>query len=171
MKKALEIGEKDYDRLMAHLVPGDSNEEQAAFLFATCQKTATEIRIRVIGAQNLGRDDFVAQHGYYIEMQDGTRASLIKRAHDLGASLIEVHSHLGPWPAEFSASDRHGLRETVPHMFWRLNKRPYIALVVTESDFDALVWIDDPRIPERLDQLRVGQRILSPTNRSLRGWK
>ena len=55
----------------------------------------------------------------------------------MGASLVEMHSHIGPWPAGFSYADRLGLQETVPHMWWRLKKRPYLALVVTNCSFDA----------------------------------
>lgn len=103
-------------------------------------------------------------------MADRTRAALIKRAHDLDASLVELHSHPGPWPAAFSYADRMGLRETVPHMWWRLKKRPYLAFVVASSSFDALVWLDGPKMPRRLDGLVVGERFLRPTNFSLRGW-
>jgi len=170
MNTVLQIAEDDYENLMAHLLPDNSNREQAAFLFAATERTSSEIGFRVIETRLLAAGDFVTQQGYYIEMQDDTRAELIKRAHDLDASLIEIHSHLGPWPAEFSISDRHGLRDTVPHMFWRLRKRPYIALVVTERDYDALVWINDPRVPRRLDALTTGGNSYVPTNRSIGGW-
>lgn len=171
MKTILEFPDDgDYDSLMAHLLPPNSGREQAAFLFAISVRGHFETRFRVIETRNLSHDDFAVQQGYYIELEDDVRAGLIKRAHDLGATLIEAHSHLGPYPAKFSVSDRQGLSETVPHMFWRLSKRPYLALVVTERDFDALVWIDDPAIPRRLDALMTGNRSLSPTNLSLGDW-
>ena len=124
----------------------------------------------VVETRKLGREDFAVQEGHYIELADAARAALIKRAHDLGASLIEIHSHLGPWPAGFSPSDRSGLRETVSHMWWRLKSRPYLALVVTETGFDALVWLDNPTQPRTLDALLVGTMTLRPTNLSLEGW-
>lgn len=109
--------------------------------------------------------------GDYLELKHTARAAVIKRAHDLDVSLVEVHSHLGASPAGFSLSDRSGLRETVPHMWWRLKKRPYVAIVVAASGFDALAWIDNPSIPRALDALVAGNRILKPTNHSLGGWK
>ena len=112
-----------------------------------------------------------SKRGDYIELSDSTRAEVIKRAHDLAASLIEIHSHLGPWPAAFSIADRAGLRETVPHMWWRLHKKPYIALVATNTEFDALVWLDNPTVPRPLDGLNVGERTFVPTNNSLGGWR
>ena len=37
-------------------------------------------------------------------------------------------------PAEFSASDRKGLESFVPHVWWRLRHRPYLALVFRGDD-------------------------------------
>ena len=106
----------------------------------------------------------------YLELADKTRAALIKRAHDLDTSLAELHSHPGPWPAGFSYADRLGLQETVPHMWWRLKKRPYLAIVVAKSGFDALLWLDNPKVPRPLDGIVEGSRVLKPTNFSLGGW-
>ena len=126
--------------------------------------------LKVIEATKLAASDFAVQEGEYLEMADATRARLIKRAHDLGASLVEMHSHPGPWPAAFSPSDRMGLKETVPHMWWRLKGRPYLAIVVAPSDFDALLWLDNPHVPRPLDGVLAGKRLLRPTNKSLKGW-
>ena len=59
------------------------------------------------------------------------------------------------------------LKETVPYIWWRLKKRPYLAIVVTATGFDALVWLDNPNIPLQLDGIIVGKSLLSPTNNSL----
>jgi len=84
----------------------------------------------------------VIQTSYHIELADVVRARVIKRAHDLGATLIEMHSHLGKWPAQFSPSDIAGFHEWVPHVRWRLKGKPYAALVVTRRGFDGLAWIE-----------------------------
>jgi len=85
------------------------------------------------------------------------------RAHQLGCCLIEWHSHCGSWPAEFSLSDRMGLKEFVPHVRWRLDSRPYAAIVVANGSFDALAWTDDGP-PQRLSIMITdrGER-LDPT--------
>ena len=62
----------------------------------------------VIDAAKLGPDEFESQLGDYLELADETRARLIKRAHDLQASLVEMHSHPAPFPAAFSPADRPG---------------------------------------------------------------
>lgn len=170
MKAILDLGHGLHEELMTHLLPPNCREEQGAFLFAQAARSDGEITFDVIEVAKLDRGDFAVQEGAYLEMADETRVGLIKRAHDLDASLVEMHSHLGPWPAAFSPSDRMGLAETVPHMWWRLKKRPYVAIVVAESGFDALLWLDDPKTPRTLDGIRAGDRLLRPTNNSLRGW-
>ena len=132
--------EKDLQgRLWSHLLREDTVREQAAFLFCMTEPADNGLTFVVVDQAFLGPDDFFAQHADYLELTDEARIRLIKRAHALGASLAELHSHPGPWPAAFSLSDRMGLKETVPHMRWRLKRRPYLAVVVAPSGFDALV--------------------------------
>jgi hypothetical protein len=170
MKIVLKMEGDLYDDIMEHLLPADGEQEQAAFLFAGSSMD-DQVLFEVIEAQKLRPTDFVQQQSDYLELADGTRAGLIKRAHDLGTSLIEMHSHPGPWPAGFSYADRLGLEETVPHMWWRLEKRPYMAIVVANSGFDALVWLDNANKPRALDALLAGDATLKPTNLSLGGWE
>jgi len=170
MNAILKLGAALHDGLIAHLLPPDDDREQAVFLFARISRSPSEAIFDVAESRLLRPGDFDVQEGDYLELADGTRAALIKRAHDLDASLVEIHSHPGPWPAAFSLSDRMGLAETVPHMWWRLKKRPYLAIVVAPSGFDALLWLDDPRIPRGLDAVMAGDRLLRPTGNSLGGW-
>lgn len=170
MKTLLKIRDADYGDVLAHLLPDSNKQEQAAFLFARADRGPVEMTLDVIETEKLGAGDFVAQKSDYLELTDETRARLIKRAHDLEASLVELHSHTGPWLAGFSLSDRIGLAETVPHMWWRLRKRPYLAIVVAKSGFDALLWLDNPKMPRALDGILAGSRIFKPTNLSLGGW-
>ena len=129
---------------------------------------ASGVVLDTIDSAKLVASDFEVQAPDYLELADATRARLIKRAHDLGASLVEMHSHPGPWKAAFSRSDILGLSETVPHMWWRLDKRPYAAIVVSPSGFDAMVWLESPVSPQALDSLAAGSRILRPTNITIR---
>ena len=170
MKAYLTIDGGAYQNLMAHLLPPNSRREQAAFLFAHAERNDRKVWFTVVGIKLLCPEDFTSQEGDYLEMADATQASLIKQAYDMDASLIEIHSHLGPWPAAFSPTDRYELRETVAHMWWRLDQRPYLALVVAKSGFDALVWINNPAVPQVLDGLLVGGQTLTPANSSLWRW-
>lgn len=170
MKSYLHLRAGLYEELRAHLLPPRNRLEQAAFLFAKTTQEAAATRFDIAAVEKLKPVDFDEQERGYLELSDETRKRLIKRAHDLGTSLIEMHSHPMPWPAEFSEYDRRGLLETVPHMWWRLAKRPYVAIVVAPSGIDALVWLSNPETPIALDALVAGTRIVKPTNRSLTQW-
>jgi len=168
VKTVLKLPVGTYEDLVAHCLPSDTPNEQAAFLFAVVKVTEQGVALDVIDSAKLVAADFAVQAPDYLELADATRARLIKRAHDLGASLIEMHSHPGPWNAAFSPSDLLGLSETVPHMWWRLNKRPYAAIVIAPSGFDAMVWLNGPLFPQELDSLAAGSEILRPTNITIR---
>lgn len=158
------------EALWAHLLPDKDGREQGAFLFTSLEQTQRESVFHVRDSLLLERDDFAAQDADYLELSDKRRAEVIKRAHTLNASLVEFHSHPGPWPAAFSLIDRRGLQETVSHMWWRLKGRPYLAFVVAPCSFDALVWQENPREPGPLCGIAVGDTLLKPTNSSLQGW-
>jgi hypothetical protein len=170
MRALLRLSASLYDDVIAHLLPPNDEREQAAFLVARVGRTADQVVLEAVEAVKLRDGDFVAHEDDYIEMADEMRVRLIKRAHDLQGCLVETHSHLGDWPAAFSIADRRGLKETVPHMRWRLAGRPYLALVVCRQGFDALLWLDDPRVPRALDAVIAGDRLLKPSNLSLEGW-
>ena len=158
------------EALWAHLLPKDDGREQGAFLFCSFGHFNGERVFQIRAFLFLERNDFNEQASDYLELSDAKRVDVIKRAHALGASLVEFHSHPGPWPAAFSLADQRGLRETVPHMWWRLKGRPYLAAVVAPCSFDALVWQNNPHEPEPLTGIAVGNRLLTPTNASLGGW-
>lgn len=158
------------DALWAHLLPTDCVREQAAFLFCAPSSLGDRTEFDVVDSSFLTAKDFAAQHEDYLELSDKVRIAIIKRAHTLGTSLVEMHSHPSPWMAAFSPADRRGLRDTVPHMRWRLKGRPYIAIVVAPSGFDALVWWHDAVAPEPLGGIQVGDLLMEPTNASLEGW-
>lgn len=171
MKAFLKLPDHVYEELAAHLFESKSEFEQAAFLFATESRDDQKIILEAIQLEKLGTDDFVAQEDCYLEMTDPTLGRIIKRAHDLRTCLVEVHSHVGDWPAAFSRSDVMGLKETVPHIWWRLDNRPYLALVFARTGFDALLFLETPNQPRRLDAILAGKQKLMPTNLSAESWK
>jgi hypothetical protein len=157
-----------YSNLQAHLFSEGDDREQAAFLF--CRAEEGSANYEVVDIQMLGNAEFAHQRDTYLELKDETRVRLIKLALELDASIVETHSH--PWPGAdvFSLADRIGLAETVPHMFWRLHKRPYFSLVFAPDGFDALVWIYDATDPKPLKHIDINTALLKPSNRSLGGW-
>jgi hypothetical protein len=145
-----------YGEVIAHLLRDDSDLEQAAFGFAERVTEGETLVFRIVEWMPVSPEGFEVQLAYHLELTDAMKASVIKRAHDLGATLIEFHCHTGRWPAAFSLSDRVGFREFVPHVLWRLKGRPYVAVVVARSGRDGLAWIEKMETPERIVALRAG---------------
>lgn len=168
---ALKINKRQQSRLWSHLLPENTKKEQAAFLFCNVDDDSNEgLIFHTVALKLLRTTDFTVQHEDYIELTDDTLSNLIKQAHTTGTTLVEIHSHPGLWPAVFSFSDREGLKETVPHMRWRLKQRPYLAIVVAPSGFDALVWLGASKIPEPLGKIDVEGEMFTPTNNSIGRW-
>lgn len=140
-----------YRRLRAHLLQDDV--EQVAFLVAVHHLTN---ELRLDDLYGVPPSEFDYQGPLHVSLMPDVRAKVIKWAWDRKACLVEAHSHRGQGAAEFSASDIAGLMEFVPHVWWRLRGRPYVALVFTEDSFDALAWIRGPLTVESVEILRVG---------------
>ena len=110
--------------------------------------------------------EFAYRSLYHIELTDACRARVIKRAHELQCSLIEFHSHPLAVHAQFSLSDRSGLSEFVPHVWWRLKGRPYAAVVVGARNFDSLVWTKNPNCPNGVLRIVTEREAISPSGLS-----
>ena len=156
------IPERIYRTVRRHLLPQWHQAEEAAFLYVVPTEDATEY----VEWFPVPASGFASRSAYHLELNDETRAKVIKRAHDLGASIVELHSHVGRERAMFSPSDLAGFRDFVPHILWRLKHLPYLAVVMTRTGFDGFVWKLGPMAPERLYGIRVGSRLLTPTKLS-----
>lgn len=165
-RSILQLLRPDYDSLMRHLLPPGARNEEAEFLFAKSEVSDDGVTFRLVEAFPVPSTGFVHRSPKYLELTDETYAAIIKRAHVLGASILEFHSHPLFWP-EFSDSDITGLRQVVPHVWWRLKGKPYGAVVVAPHGFDALLWLKDPNVPEPLTGIEVDGRLLTPTNRTI----
>jgi len=135
------------DLIWEHLLPVPHKLEEAAFLFAR-QDSSVADQLVCEDLLLLGAKDLAVQLPYHIELADHIRPQLIKRAHETGQVLVELHSHLGEFPARFSKSDLWGFQEWVPHIRWRLKGRAYAAIVVADGSFDGFVWLGEE--PSRL---------------------
>ncbi|MDE2823495.1 MAG: ThiF family adenylyltransferase, partial [Chloroflexota bacterium] len=159
-----------YEEIRTHLLPRGQAPEGAGFIFVMPepQEGGTQV-FKYVEWYPVPPGGFVERSSYHLELTDETCATVIKRAHDLEASVVELHSHRGPCPAAFSPDDQRGLREFVPYIWWRLRKRPYFAVVVTEADFDGLAWMVDPKGPQHLGGIVVDGEVLEPTRLSSLG--
>jgi hypothetical protein len=169
MPVSLEVSGELYVPLIRHLLRPHGVDEEAAFLFTRSVSSDRGLRLVAEESILLAPDAFSFRSARYLELTDLTQRMLIKRAHELGAGLVEVHSH-PKFGAEFSGSDKQGLREFVPHVWWRLKGKPYAAIVVAPHGFDALAWVADPRVPQMLESMLVDGVTKHPTGLSLPRW-
>ncbi len=167
----LELPRNVHSALWQHLVRPDSTSEQVAFLYASTDDQEQRKFFSYVEWFPVPRKGFVSQSEFHLELTDQIKGLVIKRAHDLCTSLVEFHFHSGTWPAKFSPSDLLGFQEFVPHVWWRLKGRPYLAVVVSRSSFDALVWLKDPNTPQHLDGILVDGKILRPTSLTSLSWE
>lgn len=149
--------------VMRHLLLDSDGCEQAAFMYVRPERGATPRSFQYVEWAPIPLEGFNYRTGAYLELTDATRAAVIKRAHDLDASIVELHSHLGNWPARFSWSDLAGFREFVPHVRWRLKGRPYFAVVVAQNGFDGFAWLSDSQAPEALGGILADSDEYTPT--------
>jgi Prokaryotic homologs of the JAB domain len=157
---SLSMPASTYAELIAHL--SSSKVEHVAFLFS--EPPVPGKPLRVIEMYRVPRERFDFQSDYHVALTDEVRGHVIKRAHDLGGCLVEVHSHGGGPPVWFSGSDLRGFEDWVPHVRWRLRRRAYVALVFAGEAFDALVWEGEDNAPAPLASLEIdGHEAQSPS--------
>jgi hypothetical protein len=138
--------------------------EEVGFFLADWQRE--ERQFVLVEWRPIGPEGYHLQTDHHVSLGDETRASVIKWAWDAGLSLVEVHSH-GRWaPAGFSGSDLHGFREWVPHLWWRLQARPYAALVTAAGSFDGWAWVEAADCPEQIVSLEVDGHLHEATQQT-----
>jgi len=155
--------------IRSHLLESARGTEEVAFVFATWDALKGG-RFRAVDWYAVPPGGFLFCSAWHFELSDETRGLVIKRAHDLGVSLIEVHSHIDPEPPAFSPSDLYGFEEFVPHVWWRLRGRPYAAFVMSAGGLDGLAWIGEPGIAERMAGIEVAGRLHPASLRSSLKW-
>jgi hypothetical protein len=163
----IELPRALHEEVMRHLLPADAQNEEAAFLFVRDEPGAMVRRLTFVDWIAVERAGFMYQSSGYLELADEMRPRIIKRAHDLDACIVEMHSHPYPWPAAFSSIDLAGLEEFVPHVRWRLKGKPYVAIVVAPSGFDAMAWTDPSGNPESISGIAVAGNLIPPTGITL----
>ena len=124
VRAVLHLAADDYHRIGQHLFDDGSCTEASGFLFVRHQPQAGQHIFVYLGWYPVPPDGYAVRNEFHFELTDEVRAQVIKHAHDLDASIVEVHSHGGSRPAAFSPSDHWGFREFVPHVWWRLKGAP-----------------------------------------------
>lgn len=122
-----------------------SRDEQVIFLFAQFDGERRTFQVRSL--HGLEEQHYEVRNRFHVSVRDDVKAKMIRAAGLENLCLIEAHSHPGQEVAQFSDYDLEGLRELVPHLWWRLQGRPYAALIFGADTFDALSWVVGPEKP------------------------
>jgi len=159
-----------FDRLQQDLFQNEL--EQAAFLYAEHRQEDKGIHLEAVEYYLVPSEGWEVQHEFHLELTDGERARVLKRARDGGFALIDCHSHP---PAvddvEFSPSDVWGINEFAQYVRWKLGGRPYAAMVWGRISVDAVGWHSDFKAPSRIAEILVSgshKRAIVPSYSFLR---
>ena len=164
MTATVDMSRAHLAELRTHLIRPRQKVEELAFLFVRPQHGSQKLKLMTETVHCCLPNELEDQSAYNISLKDEAKARLIKRAHDSRRALVEVHSHLGKKPAEFSGSDYYGFEVFVPHVRWRLKGQPYAAIVLTKKDMDGFVWSDHGNRPQRLHGIEIHGEIALRTN-------
>lgn len=154
MKYAVTVPPAAEREVRAHLFQNDL--EQGAFLFASPSQSGDIITLAVVDAYLVPPEGWDVQHDVYLEMSDEERARIMKRARDGRTAIIDCHSHPDSGTSvAFSPSDRHGITQFAAYAKWKLEGRPYTALVWGEASIDAVAWYGDFNEARPVDEIRL----------------
>ncbi len=165
MASLLSVGRHMYASIWSHLL--ESEREEAAFILAEAQELAGVTRFTGKDVYLVPHEDLQIHASCHIALSDEAQEKVLMVAWQRRLALVELHSHLGEWPAAFSPSDLLGLSEFAPHAIWRLGQ-PYLALVVTQSEFDAVFWATRDGLAGSLEAIEVDGKVYRPSGRTIK---
>lgn len=166
-KSSLFIPIRIYRDIYNYLFPKKVRLEKVAFIFAKMSKSNDCLNFQFQSWYPVKLHEYEYRSKGYVKLKDKMRQKIIKMAFEIDAAIVELHSHMYPESAKFTFSDFRGFEEFIPHVWWRLNGKPYVAIVFSRSDFDALVWIDNPQQYQQLTEIVAGKQHLYPNGLSL----
>jgi hypothetical protein len=158
------MAEATFSALERHL---QERAEQVAFMLANVDGetfAVTELRL-------LTSTDYAHQSDWHVHLMDQARPDLLQWATGADAALVEAHSHGLEGCPSFSGSDQAGFSEWVPHVRWRLQGRPYAALVQAGAAWDGLAWFNGGPEPVTAIEFVDSDRVVEMTGATLPRWQ
>ncbi|MCE7733591.1 MAG: hypothetical protein GPJ54_01855 [Candidatus Heimdallarchaeota archaeon] len=148
-----------------------SKLEQGAALFAQERWQNGNLILEVQDYYLVPKSGWEVQQDIYLQMKDSERAKILKMAIDKGLCLIDCHSHTGIFnKAFFSYSDISGITEFASYVKWKLNGKPFAAMVWSKGSLDSVLFQDEFNEAHQVDEIRVSNgiiKIIHPT----RSWR
>jgi hypothetical protein len=153
MKRTIEIPEQIYRKVHGHLF--QNKVEQGAFLFARHEQGQNS-RLVVVDFYLVPRRGWEVQEELYLEMRDSERGKIMRLARNKKLAAIDCHSH--PHAEDdvwFSTSDVAGITEFSKYARWKLDGKPFVAMVFGKNSVDAVQWDEDFVEARPVDAIRV----------------
>jgi hypothetical protein len=154
MKRNITIPASIYDAIRLHLFQNEI--EQAVFLFAQPEALAGRLTLVVEDFYPVPPRGWEIQMEVYLQMRDSERAKIMKLARDKGFATIDCHSH--PRSGDdvwFSPSDIAGITEFSQYARWKLDAKPFAAIVWGERSLDAVLWEGDFTQVHAVDKVQI----------------
>lgn len=138
--------------------------EQGAFLFAEEKREDGDLNLVIADFYLVPPRGWEVQMEIYLQMKDSERAKIMKLAREKNLCAIDCHSH--PHAGDdvwFSPSDVAGITDFAQYAKWKLDGKPFAAMVWGEASVDAVLWHDDFTSAQRV----AAVKIVGNTNQTL----
>ena len=158
MKTIISIPSDIAARLQNHLFQGEL--EQGAFLFATPDIKKHTITLQVSDLYLVPADGWQVQLDVYLEMKDSERARIMAIARKNQYAVIDCHSHPGSDGAvAFSPSDCTGIADFAQYAKWKLDGKPFAAIVWGEESVDAVIWYEEFLNGQPVNEVKIVDKV------------
>ena len=158
---------RSYQDILAYIQK--TKTEQVVFLFLAPTAESQTTSYDVVDYYLVPSHELIFESQYHAELTEEAQAKVIKMAWDKQLILGEIHSHPGSYEGTtFSPSDLNGFKDFVPHIWWRLKGKPYVAFVFGKGEFDSLVWLSNPHDPSDVAEILTEGKPHVPTGNTLR---
>jgi hypothetical protein len=130
--------------------------EQGAFLFAEAKREDGDLHLVVADRYLVPAHGWEVQAEIYLQMKDSERAKIMKLARQKNLCAIDCHSH--PHAGNdvwFSPSDVFGITEFAQYAKWKLDGKPFAAMVWGEESLDAVLWQGDFSSAQRVATVKI----------------
>lgn len=153
MKNIITIPDAVAAKLREHFFQNE--KEQGAFLFARAAPCGDDLNLLIEDCYLVPARGWEVQMEVYLEMKDSERGKIMKLARDKNLCAIDCHSHpdsgADVW---FSPSDIAGISDFAKYARWKLNGKPFAAMVWGEESLDAVLWSGDFAEAQRVHEVQ-----------------
>jgi hypothetical protein len=130
--------------------------EQGAFLFAEAKRQRGWLNLIAADYYLVPAQGWEIQAEIYLQMKDSERAKIMKLAREKNLCAIDCHSH--PHAGDnvwFSPSDVAGITDFAQYAKWKLDGKPFAAMVWGEESVDAVLWQGDFGGGQRVNMVKI----------------